>query len=103
VQRESRNKSIVESSGEDVDEKVSTAAVDLDAPSAVVEVVEKTATISNRSFMETTKETTQVEQSDIPIDDNDKNQDDVEVIDEHKIAQLEEEAGAEEETKRTDS
>jgi len=36
---------------EDVDENFRTAAVDLDAPSAVVEVVEKTATISNRSLI----------------------------------------------------
>eukprot|EP00592_Proboscia_alata_P028613 CAMPEP_0194442818 /NCGR_PEP_ID=MMETSP0176-20130528/126349_1 /TAXON_ID=216777 /ORGANISM="Proboscia alata, Strain PI-D3" /LENGTH=1177 /DNA_ID=CAMNT_0039268975 /DNA_START=33 /DNA_END=3563 /DNA_ORIENTATION=- len=88
---------------EDIDEKVNTADVGFDAPSAVVDAVEKTAAISNRAFMETTEETKEVEKSDIPIDDNDENQDDVEVIDENEITQLQKEAGAEEGTKRTDS
>ena len=57
---------------EDVYKKVSTAAVDLEAPSTFIEVVAKIATISNWTFMETTEEATQVKQSDIPIDNNDK-------------------------------
>jgi len=79
---------------EDVDEKASTATVDLDAPSATVDAAEETATTSNSAPMDTTEETTEPEPSDIPIDDKDDEEDDEEVIDENKITQSEEEARA---------